>query len=124
MTTLVGVNRLNIHHSLDCLVLKQDAVATHNVARHRSHLTTVGRAGCLCHGDAAESHLALVVEARYLHDQQKALLNKGDTLDQLGLDELFGSDWFAKLVSLLGVLEGSLTGTSSHSSCDPGHEDA
>ena len=89
MATLVRMNGLNIHHSLYCLVLKQNSISTHHIAGDGGDFATVSGAGGLGHCDAPYGHCSLVVKSRDLHNKKKALLNEGHTLNQLSLYELF-----------------------------------
>ena len=124
MATLVSVNGLNIHHRLDGLVLQQDSVSPHYVAGEGSDFAAVGCAGSLGHGDTSNGHVALVIKAGYLHDEQETLFNESHTFDQLSLDELFRGDRLSELLALQCVLEGSFAGACCHADSDPSHKDA
>ena len=123
MASFICVDGLDIHKSLDCLVLKQDSIASNHITRHCGNFTAVFGACCFDHSDTSKCDVSTVVKPRNLHAHKNALLNESHTFDQLSLDELFSSHSFSELNTFESVLESCFTGARRHTSCDPCHKD-
>ena len=59
-----------------------------------------------------------------MHAKKDTRFNESHTVDKLCLDELSCSNRFAKLDSLLSILEGGFASSSSHAGGDPGNENS
>lgn len=124
VSTLEGMDGLNVHELLHHSVLQEDAVSTTDVACHLAHFSCSLSAVGLGSANHAYRRLALIEQLRQSNHGCDHTLAHGEHLRELQLRKLECGDWLSKLLALHCVVEGCLIGARGNSHCAPCHLNA